>query len=915
MKFFTSNCEDHPTCRNETQKMLLNESISDDEIMRAIVSDENSIPPCVYQQTSCRQSSLFLALDMCRESVVKKLLDIYESDMHAVTSQGFIGDSCAVLVAYGENDRDFVHEKFSQLTHLQRQAVDEDKHIIILCKSTNELVDDVKILSSPKTEEEKQVFLKIIARLYPNGTIDVNARTGCGENLLDVAAYHGLIWAIEKLIDFGSRQHESAFHYACINDQIETVKWLYRKFKIDLLKFMTQERTLFEIAKNGATEVFDFLINEVDKCDGAEFVQEIMQRKCEDSQRSILHIAAANSQFKFLMNALRYTNDYRSVDQLCHNVLHVLLSNSNPDRAIVKYLMEKHPELFTLEDFRQSTPLHLLALNNFLPEITELYQTYSFYKSSFFKNYADTPTTEKVNAKIWVESYGHRVLREIVKLNHLEMFDFIIENHEAIEFEDSMYISGLVGLAAERDNGMEMMVRLSKLKFFNVNFACEKGTFAIIAALKARKFENFHYLLGFTQHLNGVIETVSGLNLLGLAISGKDDHEMFGIFHDLVGKGVKIQHRGAKNETLLHIAVASDNMKIAKFLLDNGLKVEDVNKSNENTFHFVNSVEMFKLLLSSAGTKIPEVINQLSMEKSTPFGNFVMRFAADENPNREIIDEFVKLQADILCCGANPLHHISTVKWAEILLNHSNIEPNDVNEYGENCVHLALRNRHFDVARYILLNSEIDKLALTNVENSILHYLIYGDDYRKLFIRELKTLFDELLNKFINGKTIDGRLILTTLIEGGEMKALQHPNADFQQVDLRNNTVLHSSVMSEVPLTAIKMLIDCGVPVNAVNDQESTALMLSLDKNRIDVARHLMSLENVDVSRINIKGNTALHYAAQNDNVQAICKLLSMLKTNSSTCIIAHENKKSEKFYDLLGDFSKKLFVDFKCVK
>jgi ankyrin repeat protein len=908
-RYFSADGDDRHL-KNNIHKYLMRDDKSDDEILNEIIENNS---PCIYQQTTNQQSSLFLAMDAKREIIIKKLIEIYEIDFKVLKTNGYDDESCSVLIAYGEQDKKFVEEKLKNITN-----TDGDKKIFILFKQTNEVASDVKVISTPKNEDERRIYLEILERLHINGTFDINTGSIFGERLIHVAAYNGMISVIEKLVEIGAKydtltnQDESAFYFACINDQLDAVKWIYRKFKIDLLHFMTKGDFLFKLAEYGVTEVFDFIIDEIAKHDGDEFVKEIMHRKSDKNQRNILHEAAYFCQFKFLMNAFRYTNDLKDVDHLGSNVLQIVLKCSKPDLEIVKYLIDKQPDIIVSEDCQQRTALHMMSTHNFVSLIENIYQTFPFYKSSFFKNFADTPSIEKEMAKIWVESPGHRALREVVKFNHIEMFQFIIENHDKIEFENSPYISGLIELAAEHDDGLELMKKISKLQYFNPDISSERGSFPLISALKAKKLENFKFLLNQCKDLNRIIDNVSGMNLFGLAIMDQnirqempnDDfqEEFYKIFQDLITRGINIHHCSKHKENLLHIAVKNNNLKIVELLLELGFKVEDVNELGENAFHLFHSEEVFNILKDKC-KNFTELINQKSKENSTPVGNFIMKSDFNDPKNVSFIEKLCKFKPEVLCQGLSPLFYISNVKVAKILLD-LEIDPNITNEYGENCVHFALRNRNFDIARFILLNSDINQSAMTNENESYLHYLIYGEDYRKFFLPNLDKIFYELLDKFINEKTIEKRLILNTLIKSGEIKFFNHLKANFHQLDVNNMTCLHSAVTSDVSLQIIKFLItEKCADLNAIDDQERTALMRCIDKMKSDIATYLIDLEQTNLEIADLRGDTCLHYAARNNNVKIICKLLRKQ-------VAVTTNKSNLKYYDYLNDFNQKLFVN-----
>jgi hypothetical protein len=164
-------------------------------------------------------SSLFLAIAKRNENVVKKLMEIYENDYKILKENGYNNES-ALLIAFGSDEIKFIEDGLSKFS-TESDDVGKKK-IMILMKETNEAPARVRIVS-PKNNEGQEQYLEIVAKLYYNGTFDVNFLNMNGTTLFLVVASQGYIWVLEKLMEMGaqhdimSREQTSPFEFACFN--------------------------------------------------------------------------------------------------------------------------------------------------------------------------------------------------------------------------------------------------------------------------------------------------------------------------------------------------------------------------------------------------------------------------------------------------------------------------------------------------------------------------------------------------------------------------------------------------------------------------------------------------------------------------------------------------------------------------
>lgn len=946
--FFVPSFDVKRISRNKLHKYLIKDR-PDGKILNEISTG----PACIYQQTANGHSSLFLALARSKESVVRQLLEVYENDHKMLLATGYTND-VAVLVAFGSDEISFVERKIPKIS----TELDEDstKNFMILMKPNNASTLRVEKIS-PKSDDEQKVFISIVERLHKNGTFDVNTFNSNRDTLFLVASSCGLIWALEKLLELGAQKTNinASLELACANNQLDTVKWFRKKFQPDLLKFMMEGSALFHLAASGAFETFDFIMSEIQKFDGDEHVMEIFSRRMENNGCNILMHAINLGQFEFAEKCLKFNPDLDMHDESNSNTLHMLLRSSPTSEKLCKTLIKMKPNLLVMEDSNQWTPLHMLATNNFLDEITKAYQHYPTYKNAFFRMFVDSPTVQKEKENIWCETPGHLAFREVVSGGHLTMAEFILENHPD-EFESSAYISGLLVSLAQKPDSVEFVKRLQKLKHFDINVPDREKDFPLLAALRQKRFDLLQFFLesGTIKDVNSMVDWTK-FNILNYAIwkkpvevsgtpyaiccfpkeidSSDDEQEaaspvaatpqvefnleqqkaeneaegrkMFEIFLDLVQRGADVKCRGEQGMTLLHVAVDCDNIQVVGELLKLGLNVDDLSDDGNSPLHHVKSAEVFKALME--GNAKSELVNLKNVSGTTPFMNFVSLFGHDPVP-KDLFAGFIAHKSDVKAAdneGYKPILAVSTEDWIRRLLENG-ADINATNNSGENAVHVALRTQKWKFAKFLLLQTEIDRFAVTNDGVSYLGYLHMSDvNCRNIFDGKLKSLFNELVEKFINGKTAYGGLVINAFVNEANFEVIQHPKADLHQTEADGQTCLHKAITFKSNLEVVKVLVDRGLDVNAVNESGFTPLMFCIDKDCTEVAVFLITLPNINLNLTNAYGFTALHYAARMENGKVLCKLLA---AGADPKVV---NNVNQTFYDLLNEFDKKLFSSY----
>ncbi|CAO1308231.1 unnamed protein product [Diamesa tonsa] len=947
--YYSSSIPNKVNARNQLHKLLLRHK-SEKRILEEITNGA-----CVYQRTKANQSVLFLAICHRYENVTATLLKIYENDYKVMLENGFSQNS-TVLFAFGKEDLNFVESEIAKIT----ESSESGGKIIILCKENNEQLPCAKFLN-PKTEEDQLVVLRIIEKIHNNGSFDVNMKSLFGDTLFHVAAHQGYINVLEKLSALGAvydQQNDNKFtpfYYACINNNLEVVKFIHKTFKVDLLKSLIETDLAFNIAGAGNIEIFEYFLHEIKKYEGEEHLKDIFQLKTNYHEYNVLQKAIVNEKQEFVIRCLEYQPDLTVKNNCGDNILHLAFKSQN-GKELSKLLIKKSPELLLKENSNEWTPLHILATRGWTKEFIGIYQKYPNFKNSFFCVAEDEKLIDPT-AKLQLTP-GHFVMIDVVGNSHFELAAFIIENHPE-HFESSEYISELLNQAVGLENSINFIKILQKLKCFDINIPDQNRNYALILALKSRQLENYNYLIDLcpSENINVIIDRKEHRNLLFYAIwenpiktevktepkktsvldSDSDSDEevkkkqqkaplattevedlpnddykevrlnFYKIFEKLLNNKVNVQLKGNSQETLLHVAVTKNNSEVLQRVLEYGLNPEDVDKNGNTVLHLVNSVKLFQYLM----TKVkPEMLNQKNNHGQTPLVSFLKRFEFGTIESTQLFKTILSFNPDINISDKNqntPLHVVAVKSWAKALIEQG-ADINALNFIGENVVHLALRMQRWTLARFFLTTTTIDRFAVNNDNVSYLGYIALSNvNYREIFGGGLENMFDLLIQKFTNGKALNGvNLPISALFYDSDLplRLIQCQDADVHSKSPENLTCLHCAIVlnSKLSFDIVKVLLSKGVAINEPNEQGKTPLMLSIEYKKTEISKLLLSQECIELDVQDLIGDTALHYAGHHQNIEVICKLL---QSRANYHLLNNENKS---FCDKLNQFNKQLF-------
>ena len=390
--------------------------------------------------------------------------------------------------------------------------------------------------------------------------------------------------------------------------------------------------------------------------------------------------------------------------------------------------------------------------------------------------------------------------------------------------------------------------------------------------------------------VGGTLNEVEDLKLFGMNTDNIDNHVIFIAAQNgdvdglkaLAKNGADFSITNEEGNTLLMITTQNDNVKAVEYILsqnqDSGFGI-DVNAGNkEGTTALMqavinNNIKCTKLLLSHSGidanvandrgaTAVTygimneriEILNELRLHGAdfnavTTYGRTLLLMAATNNYTQSIkflLDTTDQKQA-ISCVderntknGSTALMDSSrrrdTIDAMKILLQEYNAAVNLVDNYGESALHYAVVNGNVDGIHLLLAHN-----AKRNMGNK--------DGTTALMFSSQK----------------HDRIGVAKIL-------LEEYDVDVDFVDNYGDSALHYSAKNG-NVAGIRLLLDHNADMNMTNKNGTTPLMISCQKkDRIAAVKILLQEYNVNL--VDNYGQSALHYAAANDNVDAIRLLL-----------------------------------------
>ena len=418
-------------------------------------------------------------------------------------------------------------------------------------------------------------------------------------------------------------------------------------------------------------------------------------------------------------------------------------------------------------------------------------------------------------------------------------------------------------------------------------YACHKGSTDVINVL----------LNAGADHR---ISNANGYTWLHYASVGDCSKE---VLHAILNYGADINAASKNNETALMKACERGNIDVMNVLLNAGANPHISDDDGDNWLHYaaygdcskvvletiidhgvdVNAVNKYNqtALLIACKKCNEDAINVLLNVGADPTigdidGNTCLYEAIGQGCTKEVIEEIINHGADVNVkskANITPLMkacHKGNMNVINILLNASadpNItdangctwlhaavcwncrkealqaiighgtDVNAMNKQKQTALALACENGNVDDVK-LLLNARADPNIADVNGNTLLHNAV-----RNTISKEtLQAIIDHGAD--VNAVNNEGAtaLLLACNIEHREsVNVLMRAGANTSIVDVHGDTCLHKLLHRECDQETLQLLLDHGVPVNAINKSNQTAYMLACDQGNMDAMCALLN--------------------------------------------------------------------------
>jgi ankyrin repeat protein len=369
------------------------------------------------------------------------------------------------------------------------------------------------------------------------------------------------------------------------------------------------------------------------------------------------------------------------------------------------------------------------------------------------------------------------------------------------------------------------------------------------------------------------------------------------LFSEVVGNEKTADAGKTLRDMLIHI---SDIIKACIYYNQSPSRLEALLKKNDDRGH-----RDYFLYVAASYSAIPAHIDLLvshgykNINKASWIAgrNTPLHFAADKNPNKDVIAKLLSYKANINARdmeGKTPLHLAAQYNQnpavVSLLLDKGACQ-NAPDNVGETPVYYAVWNENSDIFK-LFIERNPDLLYIPNSDGvTPLHYFaMYGRD---------PTIISWLLDRGVNintpGPTEGSTLLHYAALNANEAVFLEFLNkdADIQVRDSEGSTVFHYAAMNtwicRMEQDIFAVLLNKGLSIHATNVNGMTPLHFAVANNGSSGAVELLmkSGANKDINaRIIDTGATPLHCAAALNKAP----IISVLIANGANIHVAAAN-------------------------
>lgn len=567
-KYFKDNISDS----NELFKLC---EAGDYEKVKTLVLEQNVN---IYKRAGGDFSfvSLFVALQSKNQEIVNLLLDVYESDLEALSETSFK----RALVAMPEDQSEEL---------LKALTTESDGFALpVLLKSKN-LEKPRCAFMRTQLRNKDDLSIKLAKYLETeNGFCDLNWRTfkdELDESFLHLAVYYEMTAVVKRLMSnftvdcriLNSRNH-SPLHYAVFIGNLEIVKLLMSKADSDV--FISDSSYLYQAAMSGQQKVVDFVIEQM--IASGKILQGILEipftieeYQSKHTANFLLHVLARNGNFLQFINS----RNFNSIDEetfCCQNsngdtVLHflVLSYQRKLDEKInlISKFAGKYPKLLMVENNDRHLPLHLAAFHD-----TRGQRLYNHILKLTAKS-CGNPEIFLANVDAAVSAVEKAIeLNKGISSDYIKHFEKIFQSHRTRFLHKTIQIDK----SFKSLNGIlsSSLLKINPNEFYN-------GTNGFLLVLNDNSYDrnfNWHPSQETFKRFRMLMEHYavedfnasdeSGRTLFMLIVGFCNDNEFM---RSLIAAGADCRVETSDGLTCLHhAAVNHKNKEIIQLLIDNG---------------------------------------------------------------------------------------------------------------------------------------------------------------------------------------------------------------------------------------------------------------------------------------------------------------------------------------------------------
>ena len=341
------------------------------------------------------------------------------------------------------------------------------------------------------------------------------------------------------------------------------------------------------------------------------------------------------------------------------------------------------------------------------------------------------------------------------------------------------------------------------------------------------------------------------------------------VLQELIDHGAHLDALDLKCRTPLRLAFSRRSLSTMKVLMkagaDPNIPDQDGDTTLHNAIHTRDSIKTFQALIDH-GANIDAVNNAsmtplvlASLDKQMDTIKFLLHAGADSSiPDKD---------------GDTILHLGIHKRWSkeklQVLVDHG-AHLNGINKKGHTPLVLACIDRQIDTLQ-LLLNAGADSSIPDADGDTVAHYAIYKDWSKE----SLQALVDcGICLNCVNKKGQTALVLACCDRQTDSVKVLLEAGADPNIADADGDNALHNAIYKKCSKEIVQVLADCVTHIDALNNEQQSALMIACGKENIDAVQVLLSAR-ADPHLVDKAKNNCLHIAVNKGNLQIVHAILS----------------------------------------